>query len=277
MDRAKAPQPVWTWEIPTYFFAGGAAGAAALIALAARLSGDDTTLVRDARVVAVIGAALSPALLISDLGRPTRFLSMLRVFKTQSPMSVGAWTLVAFATAVFAGAGIAWMASTQDAQGSSTLHFAGIAADVVAALSGLVIVTYTGVLIGATAVPVWSQHASWLPLIFSASALGSAVSMLELAGHWTDALNAAGIGAAAMETLVGLRITFARRRSGISWPARAGRMAAIGALFTGSVPLVLRLAGLAIPALRVAAAVGTIGGALLTRIGWLSVGRVQTS
>jgi hypothetical protein len=133
------------------------------------------------------------------------------------------------------------------------------------------------VLIGATAVPVWSQHASWLPLIFAASALGSAVSILELAGHWTDALNVAGIGAAAMETVVGLVIGLARRRGRAVWPRRAGRAADLGALFTGVVPLILRFAGMAVPALRVAAAVGTIGGALLTRVGWLSVGRAQTS
>ena len=96
--------PVWTWEVPAYFFVGGAAGAAALIAAVARRTGASDALVRDARWIAAAGGALSPPLLISDLGRPERFLNMLRVFKLRSPMSVGAWTLVAFSNASAASA-----------------------------------------------------------------------------------------------------------------------------------------------------------------------------
>jgi hypothetical protein len=39
------------------------------------------------------------------------------------------------------------------------------------------------VLIGATAVPVWSRNVSLLPIHFGASELGTAVSILELLGH----------------------------------------------------------------------------------------------
>src|SRR6187401_2428458 len=92
--------PVWTWEIPAYFFVGGVAGAAAVIAGLARFAGADSLLIRDAQWIAGAGAAVAPLLLISDLGRPTRFLNMLRVFKPQSPMSIGAWTLVLFSVAV---------------------------------------------------------------------------------------------------------------------------------------------------------------------------------
>src|SRR5215510_16037803 len=91
--------PVWTWEIPAYFFVGGAAGAAAVVASVAKAAGASPTLVRDARWIAAAGGLVSPALLVSDLGRPERFLNMLRVFKVRSPMSVGAWTLVAFSNA----------------------------------------------------------------------------------------------------------------------------------------------------------------------------------
>jgi formate-dependent nitrite reductase membrane component NrfD len=42
-------------------------------------------------MIAAIGAVLSPVLLILDLGRPRLFIHMLRVFKPQSPMSIGAW------------------------------------------------------------------------------------------------------------------------------------------------------------------------------------------
>ena len=80
--------PVWTWEVPIYLFVGGAAGAAAVIAAAATFAGD-VAMARDARWIAFAGAALSPVLLISDLGRPSRFLNMLRVCKRQSAMSIG--------------------------------------------------------------------------------------------------------------------------------------------------------------------------------------------
>src|SRR5437660_2458422 len=88
--------PQWTVEVPLYFFVGGAAGAAAVIAAVGRLSPANDELVRDAQWLAAIGGAISPALLISDLGLPSRFLNMLRVFKVRSPMSVGSWTLVVF-------------------------------------------------------------------------------------------------------------------------------------------------------------------------------------
>src|SRR3954449_11997750 len=88
--------PVWTWEVPLYFFVGGAAGGAAIIGSVAQWSGVDGTLARDARWVAAAGGPVSAALLTADLGRPERFINMLRVFKPQSAMSVGSWTLAAF-------------------------------------------------------------------------------------------------------------------------------------------------------------------------------------
>ena len=87
------------------------AGVSAAIAGVAAIAGGDVTLVRDARWVAAAGAAVSPMLLISDLGRPGRFLNMLRVFKHRSPMSVGVWGLVAFSAAVFSAIALAWLQS----------------------------------------------------------------------------------------------------------------------------------------------------------------------
>ncbi|HEY1273107.1 MAG TPA: NrfD/PsrC family molybdoenzyme membrane anchor subunit, partial [Terriglobales bacterium] len=77
-------EPQWTKEVPLYFFVGGAAGAAAVMGAIANYTGADPKLVRDARWIAAAGAIISPALLIADLGRPERFLAMLRVFKPQS-------------------------------------------------------------------------------------------------------------------------------------------------------------------------------------------------
>ena len=94
--------PVWTWEIPIYFFIGGFAGMAAVIAFAG-LVFHEIDLARTAMWLATIGAVLSPVLLTIDLGRPRLFLNMLRVFKYKSPMSVGAWIVFAFGVCVIPG------------------------------------------------------------------------------------------------------------------------------------------------------------------------------
>src|SRR5439155_20969527 len=91
-------EPVWTWEVPAYFFVGGAAGAAAVVGAAAQIAGAHESLVNDARWIAGAGAALSAPLLVADLGRPERFPNRLRAFKLPSPTAVGAWTLAAFGT-----------------------------------------------------------------------------------------------------------------------------------------------------------------------------------
>src|SRR5262245_54645866 len=72
--------PVWTWEVPVYFFVGGAGGAAAVIGFAALLSDTWVSLARPALWIAAVCGAISPILLTSDLGRPARALNMFRVF-----------------------------------------------------------------------------------------------------------------------------------------------------------------------------------------------------
>jgi formate-dependent nitrite reductase membrane component NrfD len=86
--RPVVKQPVWTWEIPWYFFTGGLAGCSATMAAMAGAAGN-RELARRAWPVALAAAAASPVLLVSDLGRPERFLNMLRMFKVTSPMSIG--------------------------------------------------------------------------------------------------------------------------------------------------------------------------------------------
>src|SRR5216110_3842820 len=87
--------PVWTWEIPIYFFVGGLGGMSAVIALGALLF-HHFDVARTAMWVAAIASVLSPILLILDLGRPLLFINMLRVFKPQSAMSMGVWILSTF-------------------------------------------------------------------------------------------------------------------------------------------------------------------------------------
>lgn len=168
--------PVWGWEIPAYFFAGGLAGASAVLgAVATAAGGRGTgTLVRRCRLVAAGGAALSAALLVKDLGRPARFLAMLRVFRPTSPMNMGTWILSAFGAC----AGLAALPAF--APGARALAPAANAAAYGAAVLGLPLVGYTGVLIANTAVPVWQQTRNTLPVLFAFSGAVSAGGLLDL-------------------------------------------------------------------------------------------------
>lgn len=162
--RPVLKEPVWTWEIPCYFFTGGLAGASSGLAFVAGLSGNER-LARSARISALVGATVSPMLLIMDLGRPGRFLNMLRVFKPTSPMSVGTWILTLFGPA--AGAALA-----TDVLGIGKPL--GRAAGAGSALLGPALATYTAVLVSDTSIPVWHEARQELPLVFAASSAASA-------------------------------------------------------------------------------------------------------
>jgi hypothetical protein len=162
--RPVIKEPVWKPEIPFYLFTGGVAGASAGLALVAGLRGNDE-LARRAWLNALAGVGASPVLLISDLGRPARFLHMLRLFKVTSPMSVGSWILT--------GSGVATAVSAADAWTPFVPAPAGRAARVAAAALGLPLATYTGALLADTAVPVWHGARVTLPFVFAASAAAS--------------------------------------------------------------------------------------------------------
>src|ERR1700751_2260499 len=117
-----------------------------------------------------------PALLIADLGRPERFLAMLRVFKPQSPMSVGVWTLLGFSSGAAAAAFAGFLSARYGP--SSPLPVMENAGQAGSLAFGLPFSNYTGVLIGATAIPVWNSSAADLPVHFAASGLGAAVGIL---------------------------------------------------------------------------------------------------
>jgi formate-dependent nitrite reductase membrane component NrfD len=271
-DYPSLKTPVWTWEIPAYFFVGGTAGAAALLAAVARRTGASDDLVRDARWIAATGGALSPPLLISDLGRPERFLNMLRVFKVRSPMSVGAWTLVAFSSAAAASAfaDLAHRATS----GRMPVKVVADAADVLSAATGLVLSTYTGVLLGATAIPVWSSNAAVLPVHFGASSLGSAVSILELLGHDDRALHAIAIGTALVETAMAVHIETSRTQAMRAiTQGPAGSLARTAGILSGPLPLMLRLLRGRSPAVRRIAAIAAIAGSVMARAAWVAAGK----
>src|SRR5438270_10046575 len=237
-------EPAWTWEIPLYFFVGGAAGAAAVVGAVASYTGADRKIVRDARWIAAAGSVLSPALLIGDLGKPSRFLNMLRVFKPQSAMSVGVWTLVGFSAGASAAAFAQFLS---DRYGPSfpvrVLERAGEAASLA---FGLPFSNYTGVLIGATAIPAWNQNVGDLPIHFGMSGLSAAIGLLELMGNRRSrALEMLGLGAALWECWEGLRIE-SRQMPALD-PLKhgpSGTVTRIGGLLSGPVPALLRVASL---------------------------------
>ena len=272
-------KPAWTWEIPLYFFAGGVAGSASVLALPAQWIAGDRKLARDCRYLAMAGTAASSVLLIADLGRPARFLAMMRVFKKQSPMSVGAWTLAVFGT--FAAGSV--LSELLDRRFRlAPIRILGDLSAGVSAIAGLPFSNYTGVLIGATAIPVWNENVGTLPVHFGMSGLNSAVSILELMGHRNRALNRLGMGASAIETLEGINIELISKKPAME-PLKRGRSGAItrlGGLLSGPLPLALRVAAAFAGRrrsrqLRKAAAVCSVAGSVLTRIAWVQAGHVS--
>jgi formate-dependent nitrite reductase membrane component NrfD len=161
--RPVIKEPTWTWEIPSYFFTGGVSGGSSVLSLGAKLFGNEK-LSRTALYIGAVADAISPVLLVSDLGRPERFHHMLRVFKVTSPMNVGAWVLLV-------NGGASNTAAVLELLG--ILRPVKLLAETVAALFGPPLATYTGVLIADTAVPVWHEARRDLPWVFGASAAAS--------------------------------------------------------------------------------------------------------
>ena len=186
-------EPVWTWEIPMYFFTGGLAGASAGLAVAAEAAGNEK-LARRAWINALAGIGISPLFLISDLGRPARFLNMLRMFKVTSPMSVGSWILSVSGTAT-------GLAAANELLG--IFPRASRVAKVVAGAFGMPLSTYTATLISNTAVPAWHEARKELPFLFGAGAAataGAAAAMVTDPKHAGPARRLA-VGGAAVEVV----------------------------------------------------------------------------
>jgi formate-dependent nitrite reductase membrane component NrfD len=157
---------VWTPLIPWYFWIGGVAGAASVQCVAARARGEHelATVYRRTMLAAVLTA---PVLLIADLGVPSRFYAMLRVFKPTSPMSVGSWILTAFGGLVTTST----LAELLGWKRTSRIT------ETAAAVLGPPLTVYTAVLIADTATPVWHEAAATLPFVFAASGLGGAAAI----------------------------------------------------------------------------------------------------
>jgi formate-dependent nitrite reductase membrane component NrfD len=274
--QAVVRPPVWTWEVPLYFFFGGLAGMSAVIASGGILSHHVDVARAAMWVAAVAGAVLSPILLVMDLGRPRLFLNMLRVFKHRSAMSMGAWILSAFGACVVPCLIALELHAHQTFPGTfdQALRVAAGIFIFGAGIFGTLLATYTGVLIGATAIPAWFLHRTLLPVHFGTAGLGSAAALLELLGHRIAALNFLGYYAAAVETalLIWLSVDKHGAADRAIHEHGSGWLIRIGEVLTGPLAFVLRLFGL-IPF----AAISFLAGSLISRFGWIVVGKVSGS
>jgi formate-dependent nitrite reductase membrane component NrfD len=173
--RPAIKEPVWIWSVPVYFYVGGVGGAAGVLAAATQLSGDPKLrpLIRRLRWISAASAVVGAPFLVHDLGRPSRFLNMLRVFRPSSPMSIGSWLLTGMGATGAAAAIFSEMRSP-------ALKEAGDVAGLAASALDLPFAAYTAVLLANTAVPIWQASRRSLPFLFMASSAASLSSVLEL-------------------------------------------------------------------------------------------------
>jgi formate-dependent nitrite reductase membrane component NrfD len=175
--------PHWKWLVIGYFYFGGISGASAAIAAFSRLYGGTSGvhLARIATYVSFLSLLPCPVLLILDLGRPARFFHMLRVFRTSSPMSIGTWGLTAFGFISAAATGLQLLddrSSRRGVQTGAARRTAGTALTLLGALAGFFVAGYTGVLLAATAVPLWSKRPGLLGPLFFSSAMTSGAAAI---------------------------------------------------------------------------------------------------
>ena len=258
--------PVWReLDIAGYLFTGGLSGATALLAAGADLTGRPV-LARRAKLCASGAIALSLGALVKDLGRPLRFLNMLRVFKPTSPMSVGVWLLVGYAPLTMAAAA---------SNVTGVLPRLGRAAGLGAAALAPGVASYTAALIADTAVPAWHEAHRELPFVFvsSAAAAGGGFALIAAPLHETRPARHLALMGAAGE-LVAERLL--HRRLGMVAEAyergSAGRrLKTAQALEAAGAVGVVALAGRS----RVGAALSgaaLVAGSVLTRFGIFAAG-----
>jgi hypothetical protein len=212
--------PVWEPEIPWYLLTGGIAGASSVLSLAARIAGNEP-LAKRSLYIGAAAEVVSPALLISDLGRPERFLNMFRVFKVTSPMSVGSWVLAVSGSATGTAAVL---------EATGRLKPVKVAAEVVAALFGPPLSVYTANLMSNTAVPVWHEARNELPYLFGSSAGTSAGAAAAMALPTEDAGPARrlAVGGALVENV--LMAAMEKRLGMLGEPYRQGKAGRFGKL-----------------------------------------------
>ncbi len=178
-------RPFWGWEIAVYFFVEGISAGAFILCTVADLV-DPARFSRTVRVGRYLSFLLvipCPPLLVIDLGRPERFLHMLRIVKRSSPMNTGAWALTGYGTLAFVAALLEFPARKLPV-GARVLKKAQrpLPKRVISLLTlpfAYTMVAYPGVLLSTTSIPAWA-HTHFLGALFSASVFSSAAAALTL-------------------------------------------------------------------------------------------------
>ncbi|MEV4067437.1 NrfD/PsrC family molybdoenzyme membrane anchor subunit [Nonomuraea dietziae] len=262
--------PIWHEpHMPTYLYLGGLSGVSSMMAVVAGFTGHHR-LARTTRVAAALGAAAGAGLLAAELGRPERFLNMLRVFKPTSPMSVGSWILAAQG-------GLSAVAASSELTG--ILPVVGDAAVLATGVTGPLTATYTAVLVADTAVPAWHEAYRELPFLFAGSALASAGALGMLATPRAEAgpARAVAVLGAAMETVSG--VVMERRLGTAGEPyrqGRAGRLMRSARALTAGGGLLAAVAGRS-RTVTALSGLALTAGAVCTRFGILAAGRASAA
>ena len=183
--------PHWKWLVIGYFYFGGISGASAVIAALLRMFAgrSGAAMARIATYVSFLALLPCPVLLILDLGRPARFFHMLRVFSATSPMSVGTWGLTAFGVISTLTSGLQFLDDRSARRGEQPRNVQRAAQNgltLLAGLSGFFVAGYTGVLLAATAVPLWSKRPALLGPLFLSSAMTSGAAAISGAASAID-------------------------------------------------------------------------------------------
>jgi formate-dependent nitrite reductase membrane component NrfD len=262
--------PIWEeLDIGGYLFLGGLAGSSSIIGAAADLTGR-RAMARVSRVGASLAISASLLALIHDLGRPLRFLNMLRVFKPSSPMSVGVWILVGYAPLTFGATASEFLDELPDGLGR--------AAGVGAAALGAGVASYTAALVADTAVPAWHGGFRELPFLFvgSAATAGAGLALVGSPTVETVPVRRLAVAGACVE-LVAERL-MERSLGMVSETLRTGRagrkMRAAKALTALGAAGAALGAGRSRPSAALAGAM-LVAGSLCTRLGIFEAGMMS--
>jgi len=265
--RPVLQETVWGPDIPSYLFLGGLAGASSALAAAAQLSGHPE-LARTAKTGAAGAISLSMMALVHDLGRPARFINMLRVVKVTSPMSVGTWILSAYTPLALGAAASAV---------TGKLPRLGLAATLPAAALGPAVAAYTSVLLCDTAVPAWHEGHREMPFLFAGSATAAAGGLGMLAVRPDQAAQAVKFGVLGAAAEITAKRLLLRRLGPAAEPyqkGRAGTMMQAAEALTAAGLLGAVLAGRSRTAAALSGA-ALMAASALTRFGVFEAGRAS--
>jgi hypothetical protein len=258
--------PTWkSPDVPLYLFLGGMAGASAVLAEGAAVTGRPG-LERVARLAAAGGATAGSVALVHDLGRPERFLNMLRVLKPTSPLSVGSFILAPFST--LAGAAAA-------SHVTGRLPRIGRLSGLGAAALGPPLATYTAALLANTAVPAWHDAHRELPFLFGGSGAAAAGGLGMLCAPYAESGPAIRLAIAGAVVETAATEAMSKRLGMVAEPyheGNSGRLMKLQRRLTGA-GLALSVLGLRSRLARRAAGATFVVGSLVTRFGVFEAGR----